>query len=189
MADLIIKPTSGTGNKLILRNQNNDAILTTGDSATDSIFPAGHILQVLYTQDLTMETGGTIPLDDTIPQNSEGSERMTLAITPKSATNKLLFNVTVSAANSSAHGWLIAGLFQDTTANALASNVTMIASQANGAGIVTINYQMTSGTASATTFKIRAGCSGGTTTFNGSNGARLFGGTLTSSMSITEIQG
>jgi hypothetical protein len=47
MADLIIKPTSGTGNKLILQNQAGNAILTTGNIATDTIFPAGMILQVV----------------------------------------------------------------------------------------------------------------------------------------------
>jgi hypothetical protein len=46
MADLIIKPASGTGNKLIIQNQAGNAILTTGNNVTDSIFlpPSGHIV-------------------------------------------------------------------------------------------------------------------------------------------------
>jgi hypothetical protein len=61
MADLIIKPTSGTGNKLILRNQNNDAILTTGDSATDTILApvAGHVIKITtHTSTVDVEQSG-----------------------------------------------------------------------------------------------------------------------------------
>jgi hypothetical protein len=47
---------------------------------------------------------------------------------------------------------------------------------------------MTSGTTSATTFKVRAGANAaGTTTFNGTAGARLFGGVMASSMVIREV--
>jgi hypothetical protein len=46
MADLIIKPSVGTDNKLIIQNQAGNAILTTGNSATDTILApvAGHTL-------------------------------------------------------------------------------------------------------------------------------------------------
>ena len=59
MADLIIKPTSGTGNKLILQNQAGNAILTTGNSATDSIFPAGHTLQTRFNSNSTAASATT----------------------------------------------------------------------------------------------------------------------------------
>jgi hypothetical protein len=50
---------------------------------------------------------------------------------------------------------------------------------------------MTSGTVSATTFKVRAGIrsgGSGTVTFNGTSGSRLFGGTIASSITVTEIK-
>ena len=43
MADLIIKPSSGTGNKLILQDQAGNAILTTGDTAAAAKFGFGAI--------------------------------------------------------------------------------------------------------------------------------------------------
>jgi hypothetical protein len=48
---------------------------------------------------------------------------------------------------------------------------------------------MTTGTTLETTFKVRAGNSeAGTTTFNGVSGARLYGGVIVSSITITEIK-
>ena len=47
---------------------------------------------------------------------------------------------------------------------------------------------MTAGTTSATTFKVRAGGTAGTFTFNGVNGAGILNNTLASSIPITEIQ-
>ena len=142
--------------------------------------------QVVSTITGAVATGTTIiPLDDTIPQNTEGDQYMTLAITPKSATSKLLisvvFNFGVSAVNNA-----IVALFQDSTANALACS-GYVTGGADGRTIA-FNYAMTSGTTSATTFKVRAGTqSGQTITFNGNGGARLFGGVECSSIIITEI--
>jgi hypothetical protein len=85
MADLIIKPTSGTGNKLILRNQNNDAILTTGDSATDTILApvAGHVLQVVSTLTTTQAV-------QTITTSDTQVGLLTKTITPKGANSDFL---------------------------------------------------------------------------------------------------
>ena len=199
MPDLIIKPTNTSGNKLILQDQAGGAVLTTADSgatlanttlASTTTFPTGCVLQIKYVENKTMSTSTTtFPVDDTIPQNTEGVELMTLEITPKSTRNKLLFNASIHAANNVAHSWLLVALFQGTTANAIASGYSQISGQANGISNVELQYQMTAATTSATTFKIRAGGNANTTTFNGSNGARLNGGVLISSMTITEIQG
>lgn len=130
----------------------------------------------------------TIPLDDTIPQNTEGDQYMTLAITPKATTNILVIDCTILLANSAAVH-LIGALFQDSTANALAA-VNQFQETAGGNRELRVMYTMTAGTTSSTTFKIRAGGSGvGTTTFNGAAGARLFGAITKSSMVITEYRG
>lgn len=146
------------------------------------------VVQVVSTQTGAVATGGTvIPLDDSIPQNGEGDEYMTLAITPASATNKLQIDV-VFMGSSNAANWLSAALFQDSTANALAAT-SSYESVAGGGQVLTIRHTMTAGTTSATTFKVRAGrdASAGTTiTFNGSVGGRLFGGVMASSITITE---
>jgi len=153
------------------------------------VYPVGHTVQLKNVSTVVQNTGTTnIPLDDTIPQNSEGDEKMTLAFTPKSASNKLLINVVVHGASSEANQYLTVALFQDTTASAIAASVTHTSTGDQRVVSLPLSHYMTAGTASATTFKIRIGCTGGTTTFNGASSTRFFGGVLTSSMTITEIQ-
>jgi len=144
--------------------------------------------QFVSTENGTMATGTTtVPMDNTIPQNTEGTEFFSLAITPKSATSKLKIEVVFYCANSVAANNIIAALFQDSTANSLASSV-VTAPGANYICNIKFTHIMTSGTTSATTFKVRAGGNAaGTTTFNGSAGASYMGGTFASSISITEF--
>jgi hypothetical protein len=148
---------------------------------------AGKVVQQVNTQTGAVATGTTtIPQDDTIPQNTEGDEYMTLAITPESASNILFIQVDVLLSNNNANA-LSACLFQDATANALSSTIDFQGT-ATGVSLLSFNFTMTAGTTSATTFKVRAGASGaGTTTFNGSVGNRLHGGVLSSSITITEL--
>ena len=148
---------------------------------------SGKLAQEVNTQTGAVATGTTtIPMDDTIPQNTEGTEFMTLAITPTSSTNKLkiesVFNVGRSAA-----GHIVAALFQDTTADALAA-VAVYAETGDGMRQLVVTHYMTAGTTSATTFKVRAGpTSAATITFNGTGAARRMGGVMASSITISEI--
>jgi hypothetical protein len=144
------------------------------------------VLQVVQTQTGAVATGTTtVPIDDSIPQNTEGDEYMTLAITPKVATSKLKIEVTILLGTGGS-GTLTAALFQDSTADALAAAGTRV-DNTNSLYPITFVHYMTSGTTSATTFKVRAGASGaGTTTFNGVSAGRLYGGVAASSITITE---
>lgn len=145
-------------------------------------------VQVVGTDYAAVATGTTtIPLDDTIPQNTEGTEFMSQAITPKSTTNILYIEVVFRCSISSAQDIIIA-LFQDSTANALAAT-SVYQATASGRSILTLNYKMTAGTTSATTFKLRAGPqSSGTLTFNGTAATREFGAITKSSIRITEVK-
>ena len=153
---------------------------------------AGLTAQVVNVQTGAVNTGTTqIPYDDTIPQKTEGDEYMTLAITPKSATNKLRIDVVFNFSPGSSQREITAALFQDSTVNALAcaskNAVGAINYDKEGQQIIVAHY-MAAGTISATTFKIRAGMDGGgTLTFNGKAGSRKFGGVMASSITITEI--
>lgn len=148
---------------------------------------AGAVVQVVNTQTGAVATGSTtIPNDDTIPQNTEGNQYMSLAITPTNASNKLKIDVVINIA-SAATGNVIAALFQDSTANALAA-VSEYTATTNGNMRLVFTHYMTAGTTSSTTFKVRAGNNNaGTTTFNGASAARLYGGVMASSITITEI--
>lgn len=146
------------------------------------------ILQRVSVTEATVTTGTTIiPADDTIPQNTEGDEYLSLSITPKSTTSILEISVVLNLSNTQAgtHN-LIMALFQDTTANALCT-AWETCTGASQPKTLTLTHYKTSGTTSATTFKVRAGGNAaGTTTRNGAGGNRYFGGTLISSMQITE---
>lgn len=151
---------------------------------------SGRTVQVVNTQDGAVATGTTqMPDDDSIPQNSEGDEYITLAITPKNAANKLKIDVVGHAASSSTTNVIMIALFQDAVANALASSYGDRVGASDVLSSMSFTHFMTAGTTSPITFKIRIGSPvAGTTTFNGDTGARKFGGVLASSITITEIK-
>jgi hypothetical protein len=201
---LTLKPATGSGQMTLISvagTTTNDTltlpaktgnIITSADSGTVTAgmiasLPAGAVIQVINYQTGAVATGTTqIPSDDTIPQNTEGDEYMTLAVTPKSATSKLKIDV-LWFGECSAAGTLTMALFQDSIANALAATAIRINASAYRNTFTLVHY-MTSGTTSSTTFKIRCGLNAAaTTTFNGAAGARLYGGVIPSSITIMEI--
>lgn len=152
----------------------------------DDTYLTGQTVQVAHTQTGAVNTGTiAMPDDDTIPQITEGDEYMTLAITPDSATNKLLIEVVMNI-SPGAGGIIGVALFQDTTAGALAAVREQTAILQSF--VIPLRHYMTAGTTSSTTFRIRAGGTSGTTTFNGLAGTRKYGGVLASSITITEIK-
>jgi hypothetical protein len=146
------------------------------------------IIKIGVTQTGAVATGTTqIPSDDTIPQNTEGDQYMTLAFTPNSATSTLIIQVTIQVSSSAGGGRMTAALFQDSIANGLAASCQGFET-AGKPMVIPFTYYMTAGTTSSTTFKVRVGANtAGTTTFNGSSSARLYGGIYSSSIIITEI--
>lgn len=171
-----------------------DANVTTAKLAANAadytIVSTGAVVQVANSMTGAVATGTTtIPYDDTIPQITEGDQYMSLAITPKSTTNKLKIDVVVEVAHSVSSAIMIVALFQDATAGALAAMVSTQAGNINQPQSFKFTHYMTAGTTSATTFTVRAGSSAaGTTTFNGSNAGRTLGGVMASSITITEIK-
>jgi len=99
----------------------------TGDGLATEGLPAGSVVQVVNTTSVAVATGTTtIPLDDTIPQNNEGTEFLTLAITPTNASNKLKIEVSGLWGTSADTNWVILALFQDSTANAYPHKLTLL---------------------------------------------------------------
>lgn len=170
----------------------NDYALQDWSAFTTASFPIGLLAANTPVQEVSVNyadvaTGTTvIPVDNTIPQNTEGDEYMSLAITPKATTNILVIKVSIMLANSAAAPYVSAALFQDSTANALAAAVER-AAVASDPCMISFSHRMAAGTTSATTFKVRAGGSAaGTTTLNGQAGNRFFGLITKSSIVITE---
>ena len=170
---------------------------TTGVSLVQdgTITPAKTTGQRVLAQIVTFQTGavatGTtiIPLDDTIPQNTEGDQYMSLAITPVNALSTLEIDVLCHISGGTAGNLkLIAALFKDSDANALSADVIGFdAGSANQAAPIAFKFIMSSGSTSPITFKVRGGSNvATTTTFNGSASARIFGGVMASRITIKE---
>jgi len=148
----------------------------------------GRVAQVQNSQTGAVATGTTaMPVDDTVPQQTEGDQYLTKAIQPTSATSLLIIEGVLVLASSTGSALLGIALFQDATAAALAA----WRSDQGGAGtarVIPFRHVMVAGTVASTTFKIRAGDNaGGTTTLNGVAGGRIFGGVMASTLTITEV--
>ena len=161
---------------------------TVTNQFADANMSAGSAVQVVNVQTGAVATGTTtVPLDDTIPQITEGTEFMTLAITPTSATNKLRIEVLFLGVYP-ADAVVTLMLFQDSTANALACNDIWSMGTSTRNFSMYLSHFMTAGTTSETTFKVRVGRNGSSTVrMNGTDGSRFFGGVLGSGITITEI--
>lgn len=159
----------------------------TGDDGVD--YQLNRLVQVVHTQDGEVATTTTtMPPDDTIPQNTEGAEFMTLPITPKDANNKLLVEVVATFAHTVTNDRFVMALFQDTTAGALSATCQRQKGGNNAETTMKLIYEMTAGTISPTTFKMRAGMgTAGTLTFNGASSARILAGLFASTITITEL--
>lgn len=159
----------------------------TGAEAAAILSTSGELVQVVnYTTGALASGTTTFPCDDTIPQNTEGDEYLTVSITPKNAANTLVIIVNLFASNG-----VVAicgmGLFQDSTAGALAATAFNPGND-NYCLTPTLVHKMTAGGTSETTFKVRAGNNGsGTFRINGRTAGRLFGGVASSSITIFEI--
>lgn len=144
------------------------------------------VAQIAYASTTALVSGSTtLPIDDTIPQNSEGFEIITCAVTPVSATN-ILFIIANLGSVSCAGSQFGMALFQDSTAGALAA----VCSHTNIFTPMTLTHMMVAGTASATTFKIRFGTNGaGTNYVNAVPAAtgRVFGGVSSTTLTIVEV--
>lgn len=149
----------------------------------------GTVVQRARSQTGAVATTTTVlPNDDTIPQNTEGGEFMTQAVTPSAASNLLRVSASFYG-GCSVNGAHAVALFQDATANALAASWSPVANVAATQGHhVALSHLMRPGTTSSTTLKLRAGpASAGTLTFNGAGGARALGGVGSSFLEIEEI--
>ena len=183
-----------SGNPAYVATGSDGQVLTSAGAGQPCAFETlttGKVIQVVNVMAGALITHTTtMPSDATIPQNTEGGEYMTLAITPTNASNKLLIEVVVgehwnSYSSGTSRSDSIA-LFQDSTANALASSQKTAGN--SWTTTFAFNHFMAAGTTSETTFKVRGGGHhAGTSNFNGAAGGIMHGGVMASSITITEI--
>ena len=153
----------------------------------------GKIVQYVYNVDsawaVSSDTNG-IDNNDTIPQvATDGDLFMSQAITPVSTSNILVVEGILFFSPASAGRLMTAYVTQDSGTAALSCQLNSGHDTANAAIQIYIKHTQVAGTESSTTFKIYGGSNfSGVTTFNGFAGASQYGGTIASTMSITEVQ-
>lgn len=138
----------------------------------------------------TATTTNSIPLDNTVPQNTEGDAYSSLdtTITPGAALSLLEVEVDIPLISASTTANLAFALFRDSGANAIAA--TFIAIEAADRGRqLKLKAIVAAGSTSATTFKLRWGASTGTGTILRTNTTSAFlGGVIAATMTIREIK-
>jgi hypothetical protein len=154
-----------------------------------------------YTTNANLTTA--IPLDDTIPQITEGTEVVTASITPASTSNRIRARFScMVAGNGGIAQHAIAALFQDATANALCARAVKVVDDSKtylspcnpcnylGNAVVAqlvLEWEWVPATVSAITARIRVGGNSGTIRLNGTTGARYFGGVSAATLVLEEI--
>ena len=173
-------------NRTLTLPDSTGTLLNNESAIARAQLPAGSVLQVVNSQSGIKSSGtGTIPFDNTIPQQTEGNEFFTLSITPISASSKLRIEVLLNL-DMGATRYIVA-LFLNSGADAIAVGGGMYLT-ANWGRQISLSHYMTAGTTSAMTFKVRAGGNdAGTTWLNSTANSDFFGGTYNSGITITEI--
>lgn len=140
-----------------------------------------------YTTNTTYST--TIPGDDTIPQNTEGTEMFNVAYTPTNASSTILILWTIwGGVAGGTTQFLCGALFKDSTANAVQAVGTL--SAGGGGSLIEWSgqYSESAGSTSLRNYKLRAGASASSIYPNGVGGAsRYYGGVGQCRFTIIEI--
>ena len=188
LAAKAVKQYDANGNKVAahIEGQFADILYDGADFVLLTPLPQVAIQSKYFTTG-EVATGTTlIPLDDTIPQITEGDQYMSLAITPYRANSTLVVEVVVAQMESSVANNMTVAIFRDAVADAKGAAVVQLAAGIPGSQSLSVSVPASA--EAATTFYVRiGGNAAGTTTFNGRAGARSLGGILSSSIRITEI--
>jgi len=164
-------------------------------SAANSSLQLSTVQEIEATPFTLYGSGSTaVPADDTIPQNTEGTDTIasttlpTVSITPTNANNRLVIEAQCHITNGDASarlGTLL--IFQDSDADAIGVSYHTLAA---GEGMVLhLSTEVSAGATTETTFKMRIGMNAGTYYVNGSTTpARIFGGALASRLRVREVR-
>ena len=157
------------------------------NNAVESKLPAGVAVKTTRASLATVTTGTTtIPSDDTMPLVGEGFQVLSLNYVPKNAASTLRVDVTVVAAHGAGAAAIIVGLFQPATDSRAVAATQSHSPAANAPVAITFSAVVS---AADPNFTVRVGSpTAGTVTVNGASGLRLLGGTMVSSITVTEFK-
>ena len=158
------------------------------DGATAVGFGGGKVLQyAISSYTAQPSTTSVIDNDGSVPQNSEGIEILTATITPTSESSKLLIEFDAPLTGGNTGMGHVFALFQDSGADAIVAASNTIGGS-TWSDTAHLRHYMTSGTTSATTFKIRWGVTGNTGYINRWDTGTVFGvGTSETVLKVMEL--
>jgi hypothetical protein len=157
-------------------------------SVTHTEVAAGAVVQFVssVTGSATTVTD-QVPLDDTIPQNDEGTEITNAVITPKSITNRLIVRAGMVCSVSTAMH-VIGHISRNSTAGSVAAALTYVGAASQYVRL-TLEVNVGADSLSAQTFRLFVGGSApGSVYVNGTSGGRQLGGVANTYITITEVK-
>jgi len=152
----------------------------------------GVVLQVQRTEFTAADSASVatynVPFNQTtVLTTSQTKALMSVNITPKLATSKLLIQVNLPFVSGSTNTFTTAGLFQDSGTNAISTGGSAITS-AYYREAITFSHYMDAGSTSLTTFTVRYGAHDGYSYINTIDGTNaILGGTCAASITVSEI--
>ncbi|AEP08882.1 hypothetical protein [Micavibrio aeruginosavorus] len=187
--DLMVGRYSEANNWVEMVNppRNVFATATQGAKADTALQPlAGQIVKTAIVEYATSAAiTATFPLDDTIPQNTEGIEIISTTYTMVNSGNNLRVYFQCQGSHSTATA-SYAGIFRDSVANAISFGFT--SGSAGGFSQTRIPPVIITPGASTIDLKVRIGVSAGTYYINGISTGRMFGGVSKATLVIEEIK-
>lgn len=129
-----------------------------------------------------------IPGDDSIPQVGEGTQILSVAITPQATANRVRVRFRGFAASAVTADQVCAALFRNGGANAIAA-CWATTPLLNYMTTLAFEFEDSPGSVSAQTYTIRVGGNGTTVRLNGTSAARFGGGVSGATLILEEIKG
>jgi hypothetical protein len=181
--------TCAAGDRVLLHKDNSGIVQATIFATSGKAVSAGKLVQRVEATPYTTyssDSTGSLPLDDTIPQKTEGAAYCSVSITPKSSTNRLVLKGIAQVGGNGAN--TIGVTLVDTAINDCLAAVAGTLPAANYQASIPIEHEMEAGSTSARTYQLRIGSAAGNTFFvNGTTAARLFGGKMGCRLWVEEI--
>lgn len=176
------------GDYLTDSNPQIDVNIAALGAALGPYVPAGFTVGRAYEEYTTNADCTTqIPVDDTIPQNTEGTQIITKAYAAASATNRVRLRFQGQFICDTATGCTVA-IFRSDSANAIAAQITDIV-DVSTRNTWALEVEIVPGTTSSITYTVRVGPGAAATLrLNGNGGGRLFGGASRATLVIEEIK-
>jgi len=155
--------------------------------ANDITERSGAVMQSAYNENTAYATGTTaIPQDNTIPQITEGTQILSVAITPVRSDSKIRIRIAGNVYMTAAYH-LSTAVFRDSNANAIAACSQGVTTQFVP---LSLEYQEATGSTASRTYSVRIGAdsTSGAWWINGNNSGQLFGGASRCTLIVEEIR-